>query len=182
MENYFKIHKINESDNEPSKSFGTLSHINASFVKSLLNGLDDIINPRIMVSLIREMGEQNRYVVFLASKSSDKERLLSWHELEDAVKKKSDEIDQIGREELDVRILELQDSLKDIQSQFNKLDKTTLMFNLVQKPQIEAQFMEIYRKLAICMDHYNERKFHLYVKDFYLDRIYFYVSADDFVL
>lgn len=54
MENYFKIHKINESDNEPSKSFDTLSHINASFIKSLLNGLDSI-NPRIMISLIREM-------------------------------------------------------------------------------------------------------------------------------
>lgn len=180
MFNYFRIHKLFENG-EMSKSFATFSHINGDFVRNP-NKCQDIINPRNIGEALEQMELEGKYAIFVASNVSRRERPLSWDEIHAKVAENWRSLEQSGRWVLETNIADCMANLGTIQAKFNDLDKTTLLFKLVQEPEYQKQFLKVYDKLVGYEEHLEKKEFFRYIIDLYENRVYHYISADDFVL
>jgi hypothetical protein len=181
MNNYFKIHKLTDDRKEMLKSFGTLSHINAEFVKNV-NKYDEYVDPKSVVDFIAQMKLEGKYCVFVASKKTGTERFLSWEEIEEKVISKRDSILEEGRIKLDKIVLDLNQQIMNLDENYVHANKTSLSWKLVYEAQAEAEFLQVHKKLVQHQKEYANGDFHLHVDGFHNNRVYHYVSADDFVL
>lgn len=182
MKNYFKIHKLTDDRKEMSRDFITHSHIDAGFVESVSQH-DNAVNSMSIVHLLGQMKELSRYAIFLASSEDHtKTRPLSWEEIEEKVSNKLSLLMEQGKVNLCNKIHELQTQLGDIEYQYNQQDKTTLLFKLVLEVELQAKFLKIHKQLAELQQQFSYKHFHRHVDNFYDNRVYHYVSADEFEL
>lgn len=182
MKNYFKIHKLTDDRKEMSKDFITHSHINAEFVESVSQHAN-MINPMSIVHLLGQMKSLSQYAIFLASgEDHTKTRILSWEEIEEQVSNKLSLLIEKGKANLCNKIHELQTQLDDMEHQYNKQDKTTLLFKLVFEAELEAKFLKTHKQLVELEQQFNYKQFHRHVDNYYDNPVYHYVSADDFTL
>jgi hypothetical protein len=180
MNKYFELHGFDGKS--ITTVFNTYSHINIDMIKDIYSDSERhmrFASPAAIPPYIQQILEMNNHVLKL-NNGQGKARVLEWQEVLTKVETKLQTLLAKGREVLIAMIHDQQLLLSDIEIEFKHFNKTSLLFKLVQKPDIEKRFMDAHNKLKQLQNSLKRDDVCNFVEGFYDNRIYNYVSADDF--
>lgn len=181
MSNYFKIYGIKRDGTGLTKKFSCYNYIDTYFT----NHIGDYrfnITPDGICQVIHGQLYESKYSVVLANKNDEHVRTLSWDEIYEKVNNKLIELIDAGRVELERRLVNAKNDLEEIELQYKIADKSTLQFNLIDRPSLEKRFVATYKNLTELNADLEAEKYEKYVNGFYNMTRDLLVSADDFVL